>query len=175
MNRSSNEPRYGGAPTNANRNSARKTRLSHQSMSAKGSSKTSGGALGFDTRPPRRSGSACFISSACATGVGLPDNCWELEVLRAFRDDHMGLTDTGRQLLAEYDRRAPAIVAAIDALDPTTTTLVYAEIYHTGIRRAVNLVLAGQYDEATELYKSVCETLDARFASHATTTEEDRA
>ena len=51
----------------------------------------------------------CFLTSACTAARGLPDNCRELTVLRAFRDGYMQTLPEGKRDIQEYYRCAPVI------------------------------------------------------------------
>jgi len=55
----------------------------------------------------------CFFTAAACGAVGLADDCWELETLRRFRDRTLVRMPHGPADIAEYDRSAPAIIAAI--------------------------------------------------------------
>ena len=55
----------------------------------------------------------CFLTSACTEARGLPDDCHELTVLRAFRDGYLRSQPEGEAEIAEYYAVAPKIVDAI--------------------------------------------------------------
>lgn len=42
--------------------------------------------------------------------MGLPDDCYELTVLRGFRDNYLKNRENGAQDIADYYRNAPQIV-----------------------------------------------------------------
>ena len=44
----------------------------------------------------------CFLTSACTEARGLPDDCHELTVLRAFRDGYLRSQPEGEAEIAEY-------------------------------------------------------------------------
>ncbi|WP_179141832.1 CFI-box-CTERM domain-containing protein [Salibaculum halophilum] len=56
----------------------------------------------------------CFLTTATAGTVGLPDDCWELATLRAFRDGWLARHPGGAALTARYYRLAPLLVRRID-------------------------------------------------------------
>lgn len=56
----------------------------------------------------------CFLTTATAGAVGLPDDCWELATLRAFRDGWLARHPGGAALTARYYRLAPLLVRRID-------------------------------------------------------------
>ncbi|MFB9151278.1 CFI-box-CTERM domain-containing protein [Roseovarius ramblicola] len=56
----------------------------------------------------------CFLTTATAGAVGLPDDCWELSTLRAFRDGWLARHPGGAALTAHYYRLAPMMVHRIE-------------------------------------------------------------
>lgn len=107
-------------------------------------------------------GGLCVVSSACAAAKGLPDDCSELQALRRLRDDHLLTTREGAFLVANYYRRAPAVVAAIDARGDALG--VYAAIFTNMVEPCAQLVLAGCTVEAIALYRSRFSELEAMLA-----------
>ncbi len=65
----------------------------------------------------------CFLTTACVTARGLPDDCYELTTLRAFRDGYMSSLEDGPEMIEEYYRVAPQIVDAIHA-DPAADAIM---------------------------------------------------
>jgi hypothetical protein len=56
----------------------------------------------------------CFLTTATVGAAGLPDDCWELATLRAFRDGWLARHPGGAALTARYYRLAPLLVRRID-------------------------------------------------------------
>ena len=54
-----------------------------------------------------QSSSGCYITSACVRARGLPDDCLEMETLRAFRDGYLASQPGGREDIEEYYAKAP--------------------------------------------------------------------
>lgn len=92
---------------------------------------------------------ACYLTSACVRYRGLPDDCRELTTLRAFRDGYMKQLPDGEALIAEYYKKAPAIVAAIDA--SSERDRIYDEIYEI-VERCVAMISAGENEKTLSLY-----------------------
>lgn len=59
-------------------------------------------------------GSDCFFTTAAVGTLGLSDDCWELQTLRAFRDGPLRRTESGRALSVRYYNEAPRLVAGIN-------------------------------------------------------------
>lgn len=104
--------------------------------------------------------SLCFIATACAQAMNLPDDCRELKTVRSFRDDYIRRLPEGDTILSEYYEIAPRIVAAIDASDEPS--LVYEDIY-AQIQRNVELIAAGCHQEALGGYYAVLDELKRSY------------
>lgn len=114
-----------------------------------------------DRRPKRRG--LCLITEACVRAHGLSDDCYELSLLRLFRREYVEKLPEGEEVLAEYARKAPKIVATIDALPAAEALPVWEHLYRRGIRRSVALIKDGRWDEAYTVYREMCRELEARF------------
>lgn len=98
------------------------------------------------------SSSGCFLTSACVSAKGLPDDCYELQVLRNYRDNWLSKAEGGLAAISYYYIVAPKIVAAIDKLDECNE--IYDMIYDKMIRPCVEFIEQKKYLEAFELYRS---------------------
>jgi predicted ribosomally synthesized peptide with nif11-like leader len=107
------------------------------------------------------SGHLCFLTTACIRARGLPDDCYELETLRAYRDDWLKEQPDGPATIEEYYRIAPLIVAAIDATPTAQAT--WEGLYERLVLGSVNLIEAGRYQEAHGLYRGIVRELQARY------------
>jgi hypothetical protein len=101
--------------------------------------------------PPKSGNRWCYITTATAGALGLPDDCAELTALRRFRDEVLLSCAAGRHEVREYYATAPAIVAAIDRLPDAGA--VYRHLYRQSIAPAVAAVLAGRHAEAYGIYR----------------------
>lgn len=107
--------------------------------------------------PTKKKGGGCFLSTACIEAMGLPDNCFELELLRWFRDTYVLRLPHGDTEVTAYYTLAPNLVAAINR-GPHRNYIFYT-IYRDLIWPCVTLILNGRFDEAFALYKSYCRRL----------------
>lgn len=95
--------------------------------------------------------SGCFLTSACVDAQGLPDDCHELTVLRAFRDGYMKTTATGHADVCRYYHIAPMIVEKIKGQENSIDIL--NAIYHELILPCVRLIEEGQNEQAYKMYR----------------------
>ncbi len=87
---------------------------------------------------------------------GFDNNCYELTVLRWFRDNFVSKED-----IALYYEVAPIIVENIDALDDNEE--IYECIYNHIVDVCVKAIENGDYDFAYNRYKSSVLTLNEQF------------
>ena len=104
--------------------------------------------------------SSCFITTACVRARGLPDDCLELTVLRAFRDDYILCMANGKEIIKVYYENAPMIVKTInqrqDALE------IYNGLYDV-ICMCVKDIREGRYENAFQTYVDMVIQLRNRF------------
>ncbi len=84
----------------------------------------------------------CFLTTACVEHKGLKDNCYELETLRAFRDN--------------YVKKAPSIVRKIKSSNNKKEIL---DKLYEDIQKAVKLIEGEEYEKAFELYYNIATKL----------------
>lgn len=99
------------------------------------------------------SSSGCFLTSACVTAKGLPDDCHELRTLRAYRDVWLSNADGGIAAISHYYIVAPKIVNAISKLPNSKD--IYEMIYEKMVLPCVSLIEHEQYEEAYALYRNM--------------------
>lgn len=106
------------------------------------------------------SNSGCFITTACVIRRGLSDDCYELQVLRKFRDTYVASQLNGKELIGEYYKTAPHIVESINSLDNA------GELYETifqNIRKAIDFVEQKEDAAAFALYCEVVKELNEKY------------
>ena len=106
---------------------------------------------------PRGSGSSgCFLTTACCVFKGLPDDCYELQTLRKFRDEYIKKQPYGNRLVADYYEEAPTIVMAINESD--NRSMLLEDTYQT-ILQIIGMIEAGKNDEAVIEYMMLLHSL----------------
>ncbi|HIK05445.1 MAG TPA: DUF4157 domain-containing protein [Trichormus sp. M33_DOE_039] len=102
----------------------------------------------------------CYITTACVTARGLPDDCEELQTLRQFRDQYMLSLPTGQDLVEFYYEQSPRIVDAING--STQSEAIYEDLYKV-IRECVDIIHQAQYQKALTTYISMVLKLRDKF------------
>ena len=85
------------------------------------------------------------------------DNCYELTVLRWFRDKFVSKED-----IEHYYEVAPIIVESIN--NEENVDVIYNYIYDNIVYYCVNQIEQGNYDKAYSRYKNSVLTLEEQFA-----------
>ncbi len=70
---------------------------------------------GEGEQPDDENGSFCFITTAVCRYYGKPDDCHELTLLRAYRDEWLKNQPGGAEAIAEYYQKAPLLVSLLQA------------------------------------------------------------
>ena len=102
---------------------------------------------------------SCYLTSACMKYFqeNFDDNCYELTVLRWFRDNFVSKED-----IEHYYEVAPIIVESIN--NEEKSDIIYNYIYDNIVDYCVVQIEQGNYDKAYSRYKSSVLTLEEQFA-----------
>ena len=101
----------------------------------------------------------CFLTTACMKYFreNFDDNCYELTVLRWFRDNFVSKEDK-----EHYYEIAPIIVETINKEEQSG--IIYDYIYDNIVDYCVEQIEQGHYDKAYSRYKNSVLTLEEQFA-----------
>ena len=101
---------------------------------------------------------SCYLTSACMKYFqeNFDDNCYELTVLRWFRDNFVSKED-----IEHYYEVAPIIVESIN--NEEKSDIIYNYIYDNIVDYCVVQIEQGNYDKAYSRYKSSVLTLEEHF------------
>lgn len=111
--------------------------------------------------PEKKKSGFCFITTAVCKYFDKPDDCYELTTLRTFRDTWLAKQLNGEELIMEYYRIAPTIVAAIDALDNKDE--IYLHIWNDYIRPCVKLIELTAFETCRDLYIQMVDELKTNY------------
>ena len=103
----------------------------------------------------------CFITTATCDSFGKPDNCYELNVFRNFRDNWLSCQPYGPSLIAEYYDVAPAIVRKIDSL--VNSKEIYKGIWNKYLSKCLECIEKGDYLQCEMVYVDMVQGLLKRF------------
>lgn len=103
----------------------------------------------------------CYLTTACVQARGLPDDCYELQTLRRFRDTFLKTTAEGRAEIELYYTLAPRLVNQINHSDHSSQ--IYEEIYVNLIIPCVKYIEQGRNTETLQLYRGYVQILCKQF------------
>jgi hypothetical protein len=114
-----------------------------------------------DSESSSSNSGGCYLTTACVNAMGFSDDCFELRVLRNYRDRVLLKTTHGKRAIQEYYILAPQIVQATNALGEKAKS-IWINTY-VDINKAVSLVLSGDFDKAYSHYKDMTQGLMRRY------------
>lgn len=101
----------------------------------------------------------CFLTTACCTVQARPDDCFELQTLRGFRDGWLMRQPFGKAEIARYYRTAPAISASL--LGSANGRKILRRLYWGTMVPCVVLIRLGMPSMAHRLYRRMMVKLGA--------------
>ena len=111
--------------------------------------------------PRETTDTRCFLTTACMKHFKelFDDNCYELRVLRWFRDNYVYKED-----IIHYYQIAPLIVEAINSDE--RNDIIYDYIYDNVVNTCVKAIENGNFDFAYDRYKSSILNLENVFVNN---------
>ena len=103
----------------------------------------------------------CYITTAVCEEYSKPDDCYELTVLRAFRDDYLLNTEDGKALVEEYYDIAPGLVMIMDM--QKNRTEIYNEIYEQYLVPCLKLIEKDEKEACSEMYQEMVKALKKKY------------
>ena len=103
----------------------------------------------------------CYLTTACVEAKGLPDDCTELQTLRAFRDGYLAGQPNGKAEIEAYYKMAPGIVEAIN--QKANAKEIWNDVYNELVEPCVNMIHHNENKSAYNLYKSYSLQLNQKF------------
>ncbi len=94
---------------------------------------------------------SCYLTTAACDAVGLPDDCWELQTLRRFRDTVLPQLSDGNADIAHYYAEAPAALARLRQQPDAQTQLL--KIYWQTILPCALLAKMGAHKRCHRRYR----------------------
>ena len=103
----------------------------------------------------------CYITTAVCESLGKGDDCYELNLLRDYRDTFLLTDPYGEEKVDEYYDVAPSIVKHIDAREDAQE--IYLGIYQDYIAPCIGMIEAGENDRCKEHYIGMVDDLKSRY------------
>lgn len=103
----------------------------------------------------------CFISVACIKAKGLPSDCYELRILRKFRDEYVKNLFDGNEIVENYYDIASTIVNKINELPNTNE--IFQDIYTDLVLESVFLIENNKNQQAFFYFKEFIDNLKKKY------------
>lgn len=103
----------------------------------------------------------CYITTAVCESLGKPDDCYELQLLRGYRDEYLIASEEGKKIVEQYYDIAPTIVKHINQTERSKE--VYEEIYEKYLLTCIDLVEKQKMEECKEVYSSMVRELQKKY------------
>ncbi|SHJ93314.1 hypothetical protein SAMN02745243_01783 [Hespellia stercorisuis DSM 15480] len=103
----------------------------------------------------------CYITTAVCESLDKPDDCYELTMLRDYRDEYLLSTEDGTAVVHEYYDIAPTIVKRIEK--EAHAEEIYNHIWTTYLQPCVSLIESGEKEECKDLYTDMVKKLEAKY------------
>lgn len=105
--------------------------------------------------------SLCYITTAVCENKNKPDDCYELETLRNYRDTYLMQTEEGSSLVEDYYETAPGLVLVMDMQKEKDQ--IYDHIYHTYLMPCIHMIESGEYAACKQHYMDMVNGLKKQY------------
>lgn len=103
----------------------------------------------------------CYITTAVCETFGKPDDCYELTLLRNYRDGYLQNQPDGEEIIREYYDVAPTIVKRINKLPDRKT--IYRSVWDNYLDPCITMIENGEQESCKELYIKMVRDLQERY------------
>ncbi len=108
----------------------------------------------------------CYITQATCQSLGKPDDCFELNAFRTFRDGYLSSCADGPALIQAYYQSAPAIVRRISLrLDRDR---IYQDIWEKYLQPCLSDLLHSRWEDCKKRYTDMVRVLQREFLPNGT-------
>lgn len=108
-----------------------------------------------------KKGIFCYITTAVCRSMDKPDDCYELNTLRAYRDGYLAGSEGGHEIVEEYYNIAPTIVKRIDRQENADE--IYRSIWEKYLSPCISLIEENKNEECKDLYISMVRRLEKEY------------
>lgn len=123
--------------------------------------KTNVGKSDFDNIKKGFRKKLCYITTAVCETLGKGDDCYELTLLRHYRDYFLLNQEDGEAMIGEYYNIAPTIVKRINKL--SNASEVYKSVWENYLHPCVKLIEENRNMECKEVYYKMVRDLQEEY------------
>lgn len=103
----------------------------------------------------------CYITTAVCETFGKPDDCYELTLLRNYRDSYLLKQPGGEEIVREYYDVAPTIVKHINRRPDHRK--IYRKVWDTYLHPCIVMIENGERESCRELYIKMVRDLQEQY------------
>lgn len=103
----------------------------------------------------------CYITTAVCESLGKPDDCYELNLLREYRDLYLMKQPGGEEEIRRYYDIAPTIVKRIGRSQKASQ--IYEEIWKDYLSDCIKLIERQEQEECRKVYQDMMDILAQRY------------
>ncbi|MFP3154491.1 hypothetical protein LQZ18_08710 [Lachnospiraceae bacterium ZAX-1] len=103
----------------------------------------------------------CYITTAVCENLGKQDNCYELTMLRSYRDGYLQNQENGLELVKTYYDIAPTIVKRINKIPECGT--IYRNIWNDYLCPCIRYIEENENEQCLELYTKMIDDLSDTY------------
>lgn len=103
----------------------------------------------------------CYVTTAVCRSMNKPEDCYELNLLKAYRDDYLLKTEKGEELVREYYDIAPTIVKRIEKKENADEA--YRQIWEEYLKPCIYFIEQGDNSSCSERYIKMVEELKEQY------------
>ena len=107
----------------------------------------------------------CYITTAVCESLGKEDDCYELNLLRNYRDTYLRSSEDGEEIVNAYYDIAPSIVKRINKCQNHHE--IYKEIYENYLSKCIELLEHDKKEECKEIYSNMVRGLEQKYLLQA--------
>ncbi len=103
----------------------------------------------------------CYVTTAVCESLGKGPDCYELRLLKDYRDQYMEKDPARKELVDEYYDIAPTIVKRMDRAENRQE--VYQDLYERYLVPCIHEIEKGKYEECCKRYEDMVLDLKSRY------------
>ncbi len=103
----------------------------------------------------------CYITTAVCESLGKTDDCYELKMLRQYRDSYLVAQSDGVKLIDEYYDIAPTIVNRINKCEDAQG--IYMDIYQNYLNPCIKTIEQDENEKCKEIYMTMMNHLREKY------------
>lgn len=103
----------------------------------------------------------CYITTAVCESLGKSDDCYELTLLRNYRDGYLQNQPNGVEVIKKYYDIAPTIVKHINKSPDSEN--IYKKVWEKYLNPCIHCIEVEENEECMKLYTEMVETLEEKY------------